>query len=54
MKLHEIDEAIKTVCPIEGVNSQGVIWYAPEATPEQREAAEALMAQMLSQLDVGV
>ena len=52
MKLYEIDEAIKAVCPIEGVNSSGVIWFKPEATPEQREAAEALMAQMLPDLDV--
>ena len=52
MKLYELDDLIKTLCPIEGVNSSGAIWFKPEATPEQREAAEALMAQMLPQLDV--
>lgn len=54
MKLHEIDEAIKLVCPIEGVNSNGVIWFLPEATPAQKAAAQALMDEHLPQLETEI
>lgn len=54
MKLQEIDTLIKAVCPIEGVNSNGVIWFKPEATPEQKAAAQALIDEHLPQLETGV
>lgn len=42
MKLYQLDELIKTVCPIDGINSNGVIWFKPEATDEQKVAAQAI------------
>lgn len=50
MKIAELDTMIKAVCPIDGINSAGVIWFKPEATPEQRAAAQALMDTNLSKL----
>jgi hypothetical protein len=50
MKLYELDELIKTLCPIDGINSDGVICFQESATPEQRAAAEALTH--LPQLEV--
>lgn len=52
MKLYELDELIKTLCPIDGINSDGVICFQESATPEQRAAAEALMQAHLPQLEV--
>ncbi|MFM9889792.1 MAG: hypothetical protein ACKVOE_03975 [Rickettsiales bacterium] len=43
MKLWELDEAIRAVCPIDGINSDGVIFFHDEATDAQRSAAHALM-----------
>jgi len=51
MKLHELDQLIKAVCPIEGVNTEGVIWFLPEATPEQRAAAQQLMDEHLGSIE---
>jgi hypothetical protein len=31
------------VCPIDGINSDGVIWFKTEATDEQKAEAQALM-----------
>lgn len=42
MKIWELDEAIKVVCPIDGVNWNKVIWFKPEATEDQRAAAQAI------------
>lgn len=47
MKLHEIHAEVAALAPIVGLNSNGVIWFAPEATPEQRAAAEAKLAELL-------
>ena len=52
MKLYELDELIRAVCPIEGINSNGVIWFKPEATPAQKVAAQALMQERLPQLEM--
>lgn len=52
MYLYEIDEQIKAICPIDGVNSNGVIHFKPEATQEQRDTAIALMQELLPQLAV--
>lgn len=43
MKLADLDALIKTVCPIDGINSSGVISFKPEATDAQKTAAQALM-----------
>ncbi len=51
MKLWELDELIKTVAPIYGVNSNGKIAFADEATEAQRQAAEALIQEYLPQLE---
>ncbi|MFN7401066.1 MAG: hypothetical protein ACK5R4_01870 [Alphaproteobacteria bacterium] len=51
MKLFELDELIRAVCPIEGINSNGIIWYAPEASPEQKADAQALVQEHLAQLE---
>lgn len=52
MKLHELDALIKAVCPIDGISSNGEIAFRPEATPEQRAAAQALMDEHLPALDL--
>ena len=51
MKLHEIHAEVAALAPIIGVNSNGVIWFKPEATAEQRTAAEAKLAELLPLLD---
>ena len=50
MKLHELDQLIGAVCPIDGINSAGVIFYRPDATAQQRSAADALMEMHLPTL----
>lgn len=52
MKLWELDEAIKAVCPIDGVSSEGAIWFKPEATEEQKAAAQAIMAERLPEVEL--
>jgi hypothetical protein len=42
--LADLHRAIAAVCPIDGVESNGVIWFRPEATDEQRTAAHAIVA----------
>lgn len=54
MRLFELDELIKAVCPISGINSDGVIWFLPEATPAQKAAAQALMDEHLPQLETEI
>ena len=54
MKLYELNGLIEAVCPINGINSDGVIWFLPEATLEQKAAAQALMDEHLPQLETGV
>jgi len=51
MKLYELDQLIKAVCPIDGINSEGAIWFLPEATPEQRAAAQAIMDEHLGSIE---
>lgn len=50
MQLWELDEQIRAVCPIEGINSDGLIFFANEATPQQRLAAQAIMDAHLSEV----
>ena len=44
MLIHELDALIKSVCPIDGVDSAGGISYRDEATAAQRRAAQDVMA----------
>jgi len=45
MTIAELDELIKAVCPIVGINSNGAIWFDPAATLEQQAQAEQLMLE---------
>lgn len=45
MTLAQLNDQIAAVCPIDGINSDGVIWFKPEATDDQRKSAQALMNQ---------
>jgi len=47
MRLFELSEMIAAMCPIEGINSSGVVFYRHEATHAERSAADALMAEYL-------
>ena len=38
----DLTNEILKVCPIDGFNAEGVIWFRPEATREQRAAAQAI------------
>jgi hypothetical protein len=51
MKIMELDELVKTVCPIHGLSSDGTIWFKPEATPAQKTAAQALMDEHLASVE---
>lgn len=42
MELWELDQALKAICPIDGVRRDKTIFYRPEATPAQMAAAQAL------------
>ena len=52
MKIMELDELVKTVCPIHGLSSDGTIWFKPEATPAQKAAAQALMDEHLASVEM--
>ena len=52
MMLDELDVAVKVLCPIDGVNSNGVIFFRPKATSDQRVVAQALMNTNLDTLVV--
>ena len=52
MKLYQLAEMIAKVCPIDGINSNGVISFKPEATPEQRAAAQSMMDSNLAKLSL--
>lgn len=42
MELWELDQAIKAVCPIDGVRGDKTIFFHQEATVSQRAAAQAI------------
>ena len=52
MKLAELHEAINLVCPIIGINSNGDIWFADDATEQQKLDAEEIMAENIESLEV--
>lgn len=45
MSFGNLQEKINTVCPNYGLNSDGTIWFTPQATEQQKAYAQALMAQ---------
>lgn len=50
MYLHELDELIKAVAPIDGINSNGVIHFKGHATSSEKKAAQKIMDENLSKL----
>jgi hypothetical protein len=50
MKIHEIHEQVAALAPIYGVNSDGIVSFKPEATTEQRAAAQARLDELLPSL----
>lgn len=54
MLIAELDTLIKAVCPIDGVDSNGGIQFAPQATPAERAAAQAVMDANLHLLVIPV
>lgn len=52
MLIHELDQLIQAVCPIDGLSSNGEIWFKPEATEEQKAAAQALMDEHLASVEL--
>lgn len=50
MNLDQLHSLIAALCPINGINSNGAIWFKPEATPEQQAAAQAIMVANLPKL----
>lgn len=53
MKLFELNGMISAVAPIDGINSDGVIWFKPEATDDQKAAAQAVMDAHLHEVESG-
>lgn len=51
MRIEELNDSIVEVCPIDGINSDGVIWFKPEATDEQKIAAQTIMEQNIALVD---
>ena len=43
MKIAELHSAVAAICPIDGIASDRTIGFKPEATPEQRQAAQAMV-----------
>lgn len=43
MKIAELHSAVAAICPIDGIASDRTISFKLEATPEQRQAAQALV-----------
>ena len=50
MKLYALYELVAAVCPIDGINSNGLIWFKPEATEAQKAQAQQIMDQYLPTL----
>lgn len=45
MNLSDIDALVRKVCPIDGINSDGVIWFSEFASEEQKEKARIIVNQ---------
>lgn len=53
MLIEDLDQLIKTVCPIDGIDTSGTIWFSAGATDSQKAAARALMDVHLPTLGQG-
>lgn len=53
MNITKLHSLVAAVCPIAGVNSDGQISFLPEATAEQRAAAEGVVAANIGFLGEG-
>lgn len=51
MNLINLHHLISAVCPIDGISSSGRIDFKPEATDEQKAAAQALMDTHLPSIE---
>jgi hypothetical protein len=51
MKIDELTLLVAKVCPIDGMNSNGVIFYKPSATDAERTLAQSLVAAHLPTLE---
>lgn len=51
MRLWELDVMVRGVCPINGLNSDGVIFFCDEATDDARAAAQWAVDENLSSVD---
>ena len=52
MNIIELDQAIKAVCPIDGIDSAGGIAFGKTATDAQKAQAKALMDSNLPALNL--
>jgi hypothetical protein len=52
MKLFELHDKIALVCPIIGINSDGIICFKDEATDDQKTQAKAMMDLHYSELEL--
>lgn len=51
MKLHEIEQEIRTVCPaVSGISSDGSIQFSVEALKKDKDAAHKRLAELLPHL----
>jgi len=50
MLIEQLDQLIRAVCPIDGIDSAGGINYRAEATTEQRRAAQTVMTDNVGKL----
>jgi hypothetical protein len=51
MKIYELSQLIEQEAPIYGINSDGAIWFKPEATEEEKNAARTTMASNIGSLE---
>lgn len=51
MNIQELNDAVAAVCPIDGVNSDGAIFFQASATAPQKAAAQLVMTTNLPLLN---
>ena len=51
MTLSELDQLIKTVCPIYGINNKGDIHFKEEATEQQRTDARTIVEANIANVE---
>lgn len=50
--IRDLDQAIKAACPVDGIDSNGRIYFRADATPGQRAAAQQLMDDFIAAPEV--